>query len=72
MVFEPQYTAYREMTTKLTCMATLIDDVYDVYGTLEELELLTDYIVRFVQYDYRIIFPYYYYCLEKDRELISL
>nr|WNI01948.1 terpene synthase [Psidium guajava] len=36
----------REMTTKLTCMVTLIDDVYDVYGTLEELELLTDFIAR--------------------------
>ncbi|XP_048127387.1 beta-bisabolene synthase-like [Rhodamnia argentea] len=46
MVFEPQYTTYREMTTKLTCMVTLIDDVYDVYGTLEELELLTNFIVR--------------------------
>nr|WNI01951.1 terpene synthase [Psidium guajava] len=46
MVFEPQYTAFREMTTKLTCMVTLIDDVYDVYGTLEELELLTDFLVR--------------------------
>ncbi|XP_030462339.1 (+)-alpha-terpineol synthase-like [Syzygium oleosum] len=46
MVFEPQYTAFREMTTKIGCMVTLIDDVYDVYGTLEELELLTDFIVR--------------------------
>ncbi|XP_010051282.2 monoterpene synthase-like isoform X1 [Eucalyptus grandis] len=46
MVFEPQYTAYREMTTKIGCMVTLIDDVYDVYGTLEELVLLTDFIVR--------------------------
>ncbi|XP_056158434.1 (+)-alpha-terpineol synthase-like [Syzygium oleosum] len=46
LVFEPQYSAYREMTTKLLCMVTLIDDVYDVYGTLEELELLTDFIVR--------------------------
>lgn len=45
MVFEPQYTAYREMTTKIGCMVTLIDDVYDVYGTLEELVLLTDFIV---------------------------
>ncbi|KAF7849930.1 hypothetical protein BT93_L0113 [Corymbia citriodora subsp. variegata] len=46
MLFEPQYAAFREMTTKLACMVTLIDDVYDVYGTQEELELLTDFIVR--------------------------
>ncbi|KAF7848013.1 hypothetical protein BT93_L2367 [Corymbia citriodora subsp. variegata] len=46
MVFEPQYTAFREMNAKIACMVTLIDDVYDVYGTMEELELLTDFIAR--------------------------
>ncbi|XP_056177460.1 (-)-alpha-terpineol synthase-like [Syzygium oleosum] len=46
MVFEPQYTAFREMNAKIACMVTLIDDVYDVYGMPEELELLTDFIVR--------------------------
>ncbi|KAF8030020.1 hypothetical protein BT93_E2441 [Corymbia citriodora subsp. variegata] len=46
MVFEPQYTAFREMNTKIACMVTLLDDIYDIYGTLEELELLTDFIVR--------------------------
>ncbi|XP_010039959.2 monoterpene synthase-like [Eucalyptus grandis] len=46
MVFEPQYTAFREMSTKIGCMVTLIDDVYDIYGTPEELELLTYFIIR--------------------------
>ncbi|XP_039159108.1 beta-bisabolene synthase-like [Eucalyptus grandis] len=46
MVFEPQHTAYREMNGKLASMVVLIDDVYDIYGTPEELELLTDFIVR--------------------------
>ncbi|XP_030539707.1 beta-bisabolene synthase-like [Rhodamnia argentea] len=46
MVFEPQYTTFREMNTKICCMVVLIDDVYDIYGTPEELELLTDFIVR--------------------------
>ncbi|KAI6697501.1 hypothetical protein NL676_017620 [Syzygium grande] len=46
LVFEPQYTACRELTAKMGCMLTLIDDVYDIYGTPEELELLTDFIVR--------------------------
>ncbi|KAF7851470.1 hypothetical protein BT93_L3816 [Corymbia citriodora subsp. variegata] len=46
MVFEPQYTAFREMNAKIACMVTLIDDVYDVYGTPEELEILTDFIAR--------------------------
>ncbi|XP_039165819.1 alpha-terpineol synthase, chloroplastic-like [Eucalyptus grandis] len=46
MVFEPQHIAFREMNGKIASMVTLIDDVYDVYGTPEELELLTDFIVR--------------------------
>ncbi|KAF7850010.1 hypothetical protein BT93_L0033 [Corymbia citriodora subsp. variegata] len=45
-VFEPQYTAFRELNARIGCMVTLIDDVYDIYGTPEELELLTDFIVR--------------------------
>ncbi|KAL3754485.1 hypothetical protein ACJRO7_001683, partial [Eucalyptus globulus] len=46
MVFEPQHTAFREMNCKIASMVTLINDVYDVYGTPKELELLTDFIVR--------------------------
>ncbi|KAL3754483.1 hypothetical protein ACJRO7_001681 [Eucalyptus globulus] len=45
-VFEPQYTAFRELNTRIGCLVTLIDDVYDIYGTPEELELLTDFILR--------------------------
>lgn len=48
MLFEPQYKAFRELTTKVTSMITLIDDVYDKLGSsLEELELLTHLIDRF-------------------------
>ncbi|KAF8043189.1 hypothetical protein BT93_A1510 [Corymbia citriodora subsp. variegata] len=46
MVFEPQYATFRELNARIGCMVTLIDDVYDVYGTPEELELLTDFILR--------------------------
>ncbi|XP_039173290.1 monoterpene synthase-like [Eucalyptus grandis] len=46
MVFEPLHTAYREINGKLASMVILIDDVYDIYGMPEELELLTDFIVR--------------------------
>ncbi|KAL3752983.1 hypothetical protein ACJRO7_000389 [Eucalyptus globulus] len=45
-VFEPQYTAFRELSTRIGCMVSLIDDIYDIYGTPEELELLTDFILR--------------------------
>ncbi|PKI35379.1 hypothetical protein CRG98_044227 [Punica granatum] len=44
MVFEPQHKAFREMTTTMTCVITLINDVYDKLGSPGELELLTHLI----------------------------
>nr|AWW87312.1 pinene synthase [Wurfbainia villosa] len=44
--FEPDSWAFRELQTKINCFITLIDDVYDVYGTLDELELFTDIMER--------------------------
>uniref|UniRef100_A0A7N0VJY3 Uncharacterized protein n=1 Tax=Kalanchoe fedtschenkoi TaxID=63787 RepID=A0A7N0VJY3_KALFE len=38
---QPQYEACRGVVTKLTALVSAIDDIYDVYGTLEELELFT-------------------------------
>ncbi|KAG6515948.1 hypothetical protein ZIOFF_026394 [Zingiber officinale] len=44
--FEPQYWSFREAQTKGICFVTMIDDVYDVYGTLDELQLFTHLIDR--------------------------
>ncbi|KAL7168653.1 hypothetical protein ACSBR2_038986 [Camellia fascicularis] len=44
--FEPQYLLARRMLTKVTALTSIIDDIYDVYGTLEELVLFTDAIER--------------------------
>ncbi|CAL9774941.1 unnamed protein product, partial [Musa acuminata subsp. burmannicoides] len=44
--FEPQFWSYREIQTNANCFVTMIDDVYDVYGTLDELELFTDAVDR--------------------------
>ncbi|KAK7342587.1 hypothetical protein VNO80_25542 [Phaseolus coccineus] len=45
--FEPQYS--RWITTKGTALGSIIDDLYDAYGTIEELELFTSAIERLVQ-----------------------
>ncbi|KAF5959149.1 hypothetical protein HYC85_000358 [Camellia sinensis] len=42
--FEPQYLLARRMLTKVIALTSIIDDIYDVYGTLEELVLFTDAI----------------------------
>ncbi|KAG6525043.1 terpene synthase 10-like [Zingiber officinale] len=44
--FEPEYWSFREIETKANCLITMLDDVYDVYGNLEELEIFTDTIER--------------------------
>ncbi|KAK8921852.1 Terpene synthase 10 [Platanthera zijinensis] len=40
--FEPQFWRCRKEITKLGCLLTTIDDIYDVYGSLEELEVFTN------------------------------
>ncbi|XVE50495.1 hypothetical protein DITRI_Ditri01bG0167100 [Diplodiscus trichospermus] len=44
--FEPQYGLAREILTKTIVMASTMDDIYDVYGTFEELQLFTNAIER--------------------------
>ncbi|WKA11631.1 hypothetical protein VitviT2T_029111 [Vitis vinifera] len=44
--FESQYSYARRIQTKLLVLITVIDDIYDAYGTLEELELFTEAIER--------------------------
>uniref|UniRef100_F6I6K2 Terpene synthase metal-binding domain-containing protein n=1 Tax=Vitis vinifera TaxID=29760 RepID=F6I6K2_VITVI len=46
VIFEPQYEYCRRMSTKVNTLVTIIDDVYEVYGTLDELELFTDAVDR--------------------------
>ncbi|KAL6535018.1 hypothetical protein OROMI_026392 [Orobanche minor] len=45
-LFEPQYGYSRIMLTKLYILITVIDDIFDVYGTLEETQLFNDTIQR--------------------------
>ena len=45
--FEPQYSLARRILTKTICVTSIIDDIYDVYGTQEELKFFIDAIKRF-------------------------
>ncbi|KAL9454231.1 hypothetical protein AB3S75_009763 [Citrus x aurantiifolia] len=44
--FEPQHSFARRLFTKVITLISVIDDIYDVYGKVEELELFTSAIER--------------------------
>nr|AGS16741.1 sesquiterpene synthase [Panax ginseng] len=44
--FEPQYLLARRLMTKTISMLSIIDDIYDAFGTFEELVIFTDAIER--------------------------
>nr|Q2XSC5.1 RecName: Full=R-linalool synthase; Short=LaLINS [Lavandula angustifolia]ABB73045.1 linalool synthase [Lavandula angustifolia] len=46
-LFEPhQYGYQRKVATKIITLITSLDDVYDIYGTLDELQLFTNLFER--------------------------
>ncbi|CAJ2654923.1 unnamed protein product [Trifolium pratense] len=44
--FETKFSDLRKGLTKVASLITLIDDIYDVYGTLDELQLFTTAVER--------------------------
>ncbi|XP_054817635.1 terpene synthase 10-like [Prosopis cineraria] len=46
MASQPELSYFRREMTKITSFITIIDDIYDVYGTLQELELFTHVVHR--------------------------
>ncbi|MBA0577166.1 hypothetical protein Golob_027568, partial [Gossypium lobatum] len=46
MIIAPEDGKSRIFHTMVNALITVIDDVYDVYGTLDELELFTDVVER--------------------------
>ncbi|PIA58429.1 hypothetical protein AQUCO_00500392v1 [Aquilegia coerulea] len=58
IAYEPQYARCREWLTKVMNFVLVIDDIYDVYGSLDELELFTDAVER---WEHKAIdkLPYY-------------
>lgn len=43
---EPELYLARKATTKIGAMSTIIDDMFDVYGTMDELKLLAEAVER--------------------------
>ncbi|XP_027927874.1 isoprene synthase, chloroplastic-like [Vigna unguiculata] len=43
---EPQLVVCRKRMSKVIVLVTYLDDIYDIYGTLDELELFTDAVER--------------------------
>lgn len=48
--FEPQYSGARIMLAKTIAMISVIDDTYDSYGTIDELQMFTDAVQRYSIY----------------------
>ena len=48
LTFEPQHANFRRVMTKVGSIITAIDDIYDIYGTPEELKLFTEVVERLV------------------------
>jgi hypothetical protein len=44
--FEPKYSQARKMMNKVISLITVIDDTYDAFGTIDELELFNKAIER--------------------------
>ncbi|CAA3028868.1 vetispiradiene synthase 2-like [Olea europaea subsp. europaea] len=56
---EPQYSTALIMLTKTIAMTSIIDDTYDAYGTVEELEVFTEAIMRYIFLSFNCIHDKY-------------
>nr|ARE72250.1 terpene synthase [Cannabis sativa] len=44
--YEPKYSRARKLLTKVIALTSITDDIYDAYGTIDELQLLTKAMQR--------------------------
>ncbi|PIN02886.1 (-)-germacrene D synthase [Handroanthus impetiginosus] len=62
--FEPQYSLARRILTKVIAMTSVIDDIYDVYGAFDDLQLFTDAIQRWELCALETLPPYMRICYQ--------
>ncbi|KAL0443445.1 UNVERIFIED_CONTAM: Germacrene-D synthase [Sesamum latifolium] len=62
--FEPRYHKARIMLTKILNMTSILDDIYDVYGTLDDLQVFTDLVQRWDANALEQVPPYLRICYE--------
>lgn len=48
-LFEPEYALSREIISKGVAMTSLLDDTFDAYGAMEELEPFSEAFERFFE-----------------------
>ncbi|KAL2327942.1 hypothetical protein Fmac_021369 [Flemingia macrophylla] len=70
--FEPQYSQARNILVKTFAMALITDDIYDAYGTIDELELLTKAIERLNRKLVKTNFLHYLFFIRKQNYVIIL
>jgi len=58
-MYEPEFAYHRQMLTKVFMLITTIDDIYDIYGTLEELQLFTTIVEKLLLIPCKIISNYF-------------
>ncbi|KAG8387558.1 hypothetical protein BUALT_Bualt02G0033900 [Buddleja alternifolia] len=62
--FEPQYHLARRYLTKVIVMISIIDDIYDVYGTIDDLQLFTNAVERWGSSAIETLPPYMKLCYQ--------
>ena len=55
IVSEPRFSNCRKGLTKFVCLLSVIDDMYDIYGSLDELKHFTDAVDRYDRNKTRIV-----------------
>lgn len=50
LAYEPKHSCFRKWLTKVVIFILVIDDIYDIYGSLEELQQFTNAVERFVNF----------------------